>query len=170
MLHREIDLASMRWAREGELLPVGEPTAKSVSPVFYLCPDGVAGSQAVFRECGEPIPSTGGICHSVSCGCKKNSASVCGMFSKISVRFELSFPRPIRLMGVRPAARTIVQLTTDAWLLVAKSFRYIPSTTVIRTAALGCSGHIGRFHICLLTSLNLRVFPFRGCLPRAEYW
>jgi hypothetical protein len=34
VLHREIELASMRWAREGELLPVGEPTAKSVSPVF----------------------------------------------------------------------------------------------------------------------------------------
>ena len=107
VLHREIELASMRWAPEGELLPIGEPTAKGDSPVFSASEACARMAlQAAKRSSGSVASRfRGRICRSVSCGCKKNSAPVCGMFSKISVTFELSFPRLIRLRGVQPRAR-----------------------------------------------------------------
>ena len=63
VLHREIELASMRWARDGALLPIGKTPAKSDSPVFSAseaCAR-VALQEAirsVFWECGAPIPRT----------------------------------------------------------------------------------------------------------------
>lgn len=63
VLHREIELASMRWARNGALLPIEQTPVKNDSPVFSAseaCAR-VALQEAirsVFWECGEPIPRT----------------------------------------------------------------------------------------------------------------
>jgi hypothetical protein len=63
VLHREIELASMRWARDGALLPVGETPAETDSPVFSASEACARVAlqeaiRAVFWECGEPIPRT----------------------------------------------------------------------------------------------------------------
>lgn len=63
VLQREIEMASMRWARDGALLAKDEPVEKTDSPVFSAseaCAR-VALQEAIrslFWECGEPIPKT----------------------------------------------------------------------------------------------------------------
>lgn len=63
ILKREIELGSMRWAREGELLPVCTRATSEDRPVFSaseVCAR-VALEEAVrsmFWECGEPIPKS----------------------------------------------------------------------------------------------------------------
>ncbi len=60
-LGRQIEAGSLRWAREGKLLPIGDtpsPTDSYVNSASEACARAAMQEaiRALFWECGEPIP------------------------------------------------------------------------------------------------------------------
>lgn len=62
VIHREIEQGSMRWARNGKLLPMGAVPERTDSAVFSASESCARTAlqeaiRAVFWQCGEPVPS-----------------------------------------------------------------------------------------------------------------